>query len=32
MNGAPGAEDVARYVKEGGASRYLQVQCALGEG
>jgi xanthine dehydrogenase accessory factor len=26
------AEDVARYVKEGGASRYLQVQCALGEG
>jgi xanthine dehydrogenase accessory factor len=23
------AEDVARYMKEGGASRYLQVQCAL---
>ncbi len=24
-----GAEDVARYVAEGGASRYLQVRCAL---
>ena len=23
------AEDVARHVSEGGASRYLQVQCAL---
>jgi xanthine/CO dehydrogenase XdhC/CoxF family maturation factor len=23
------AEDVARYMKEGGASRYLQAQCAL---
>jgi xanthine dehydrogenase accessory factor len=23
------AEDVARHVREGGASRYLQVQCAL---
>ncbi|MEO6982914.1 MAG: XdhC family protein [Edaphobacter sp.] len=23
------AEDVARYVEEGGASRYLQTQCAL---
>jgi xanthine/CO dehydrogenase XdhC/CoxF family maturation factor len=23
------ADDVARYVKEGGASRYLQAQCAL---
>jgi xanthine dehydrogenase accessory factor len=23
------AEDVGRYVKEGGASRYLQAQCAL---
>jgi len=23
------AEDVARHVSEGGASRYLQAQCAL---
>jgi xanthine/CO dehydrogenase XdhC/CoxF family maturation factor len=23
------ADDVGRYVKEGGASRYLQAQCAL---
>ena len=27
-----GAEDVARHVKEGGASRYLAVQCGLGGG
>jgi xanthine/CO dehydrogenase XdhC/CoxF family maturation factor len=26
------AEDVARHVREGGASRYLQVQCALDDG
>jgi len=25
------AEDVARHLQEGGASRYLQVQCALDE-
>ena len=25
-------EDVARHVREGGASRYLQAQCALDEG
>jgi hypothetical protein len=25
------AEDVARQIEQGGAERYLQTQCAMGE-